>query len=114
MIAIAKYNEIENLPQLVNEIFGHAPDADLMVVAFWKKQQEAFATARIRQSIDSDDDLLPNQTTDEMLMGRIYLADRPEHAYLFEEWIDQVGNGAFKTVVLDTSAPVPEIVGIPT
>jgi dolichol-phosphate mannosyltransferase len=32
LITLATYNEIENLPSLVDEIFRHAPDADLLVV----------------------------------------------------------------------------------
>jgi dolichol-phosphate mannosyltransferase len=32
LITVATYNEIENLPRLVEEIFRHAPDADLLVI----------------------------------------------------------------------------------
>jgi len=32
LITVATYNEIENLPSLVEEIFRHAPQADLLVV----------------------------------------------------------------------------------
>ncbi len=32
LVAIATYNEIENLPQLVEEISRHLPDADLLIV----------------------------------------------------------------------------------
>ena len=32
LITVATYNEIENLPRLVDEIFCHAPDADLLVI----------------------------------------------------------------------------------
>jgi dolichol-phosphate mannosyltransferase len=32
LITIATYNEIENLPSLVEEIFRHVPDADILVI----------------------------------------------------------------------------------
>ena len=32
LVALATYNEIENLPCLVNELFGVLPDADILVV----------------------------------------------------------------------------------
>lgn len=32
MVVVATYNEIENLPRLVDEIFQHAADADLLVI----------------------------------------------------------------------------------
>ncbi|MDA1055813.1 MAG: polyprenol monophosphomannose synthase [Planctomycetota bacterium] len=32
LVAVATYNEIENLPRLVDEIFQHAPDVDLLVI----------------------------------------------------------------------------------
>ncbi len=32
LVTIATYNEIENLPRLVGEIFRHAPQADLLVI----------------------------------------------------------------------------------
>ena len=32
LISLATYNEIENLPIIVKEIFAHAPDADVLVV----------------------------------------------------------------------------------
>jgi len=32
LVTIATYNEIENLPRLVDEIFRHAPEVDLLVV----------------------------------------------------------------------------------
>ena len=32
LIVVATYNEVENLPRLVEEIFEHAPDADLLVI----------------------------------------------------------------------------------
>ena len=32
LLVVATYNEIENLPRLVDEIFQHAPDVDLLVI----------------------------------------------------------------------------------
>jgi dolichol-phosphate mannosyltransferase len=32
LVVVATYNEIENLPRLVDEIFEHAPDVDLLVI----------------------------------------------------------------------------------
>src|SRR5690242_16875233 len=32
LVSVATYNEIENLPTLVDEIFKYLPDADLLVV----------------------------------------------------------------------------------
>ena len=32
LVTIATYNEIENLPRLVDEVFRHAPDVDLLVI----------------------------------------------------------------------------------
>ena len=32
LVVVATYNEIENLPSLVDEIFRYLPDADLLVV----------------------------------------------------------------------------------
>jgi len=32
LVAIATYNEIENLPSLTDEVFSHAPDVDLLVI----------------------------------------------------------------------------------
>ena len=32
LIAIATYNEIDNLPKLVDEIFRYVPDADVLVI----------------------------------------------------------------------------------
>ena len=32
LIVVATYNEIENLPRLIDEIFQHAPDVDLLVI----------------------------------------------------------------------------------
>ncbi len=32
LVVVATYNEIENLPRLVDEVFQHAPDADLLVI----------------------------------------------------------------------------------
>lgn len=32
LVVVATYNEIENLPRLVDEIFVHAPDVDLLVI----------------------------------------------------------------------------------
>ena len=32
LVAVATYNEIENLPALVDEIFRHAPKVDLLVI----------------------------------------------------------------------------------
>jgi len=32
LVTVATYNEIENLPRLVGEIFEHAPDVDLLVI----------------------------------------------------------------------------------
>jgi len=32
LVVIATYNEIENLPELTDEVFGHAPDVNVLVV----------------------------------------------------------------------------------
>ena len=32
LVVVATYNEIENLPRLIGEIFQHAPDVDLLVI----------------------------------------------------------------------------------
>ena len=32
LVALTTYNEIENLPSLVEQIFAHVPDADVLVV----------------------------------------------------------------------------------
>ncbi|MEO8498975.1 MAG: polyprenol monophosphomannose synthase, partial [Planctomycetota bacterium] len=32
LVVVATYNEIENLPRLVDEVFQHAPDVDLLVI----------------------------------------------------------------------------------
>jgi len=32
LVSLATYNEVENLPRLVEEIFQHAPDVDLLVI----------------------------------------------------------------------------------
>src|SRR5579863_2812884 len=32
LVTICTYNEIDNLPALVDEIFRHAPDVDLLVI----------------------------------------------------------------------------------
>ncbi len=32
LVTVATYNEIENLPQLVDAIFSHAPDVDILVI----------------------------------------------------------------------------------
>ena len=32
LVVVATYNEIENLPRLIDEVFQHAPDVDLLVI----------------------------------------------------------------------------------